>query len=132
MILGFKPQFKYPILIGAKIHTIREDKHNRWQAGNTIQMATGVRTKNYYCFKQKRCRSVQYICMTYIQGRFQVSVGDDEDCDKFLHRYDVIELSINDGFDNVLQFEKWFIPLIDASPNKIFTGKIIHWTNFKY
>lgn len=47
MILGFKPQFVQPIIDRTKIHTIREDKHNRWVPGKVIHMATGVRTKSY-------------------------------------------------------------------------------------
>ena len=39
--------------------------------------------------------------------------------------YDEIKiLSLNDGFDSVQQFFKWF--------NKDFEGKIIHWTKLKY
>jgi hypothetical protein len=36
MILGFKPCFVAPILAGTKIHTIRDDPHNRWKAGREI------------------------------------------------------------------------------------------------
>ncbi len=47
MVLGFKERFVGRILSGVKIHTIREDGHNRWRVGRRIEFATGVRTKNY-------------------------------------------------------------------------------------
>jgi hypothetical protein len=59
MILGFKPQFKEPILKGTKIHTLRDDEQERWRVGMTIHFATGVRTKYYNCFKQDKCKSTQ-------------------------------------------------------------------------
>lgn len=58
MILSFKKQFSEPILKGTKIHTIREDKPNRWKPGNKIHFANGVRTQNYNCFKESVCISV--------------------------------------------------------------------------
>lgn len=61
MVIGFKEQFVYKILNGTKIHTIREDKHDRWRPGMTMHMATGVRTKNYKQFHEDNCTSVQEI-----------------------------------------------------------------------
>ena len=63
MILGFKKQFPPMILVGTKIHTIREDKHDRWKAGNKIHFATGIRTKNYNQFYSGVCKSVQAITL---------------------------------------------------------------------
>jgi len=68
MVLGFEQQFVEPILSGTKIHTIREDKHNRWKPGRSIQMATGVRTKNYNQFNEDECVSVQEIKILYFDG----------------------------------------------------------------
>lgn len=115
MILAFKPQFVPRILSGRKIHTIREDKNNRWQPGKKIHMATGVRTKNYNCFKEAVCVAVQSIEITknkvYIDG-IQ------------LNKQEIKTLAINDGFNGIVDFFKWF--------NQHFYGKIIHWTYFKY
>ena len=54
------------IEIYPKLHTIRLDPHNRWKAGRSIQMAYGVRTKNYNNFNKgipelETCVSVQNI-----------------------------------------------------------------------
>lgn len=115
MILAFNPQFEPRILSGRKIHTIREDKTNRWKPGNKIQMATGVRTKKYNCFKEAVCVAVQSIEITknkvYIDG-------------KKLNKQEIKTLAINDGFNGIVDFFKWF--------NQDFAGKIIHWTHFQY
>jgi hypothetical protein len=128
MILGFKERFVEPILNGVKIHTIREDRHNRWEQFRLIQFATGVRTKQYNCFKELPCDSIQKIEITY-QGK-DIFVYVDG-----MYIYDSIApheisinkmlcLAINDGFKSLDDFFEWF--------NKDFTGKIIHWTNFRY
>ncbi len=121
MILGFKPQFIEPIIKGTKIHTIREDRHNRWKAGNTIQMATGVRTKLYNQFNEGTCFSVQKIEIYYgFLSYFPAILIDG----RKLTNVELSELSKNDGFNSFNDFRKWF--------NKDYTGKIIHFTNFKY
>ena len=41
MILTFQKRFVQPILNGTKFHTIRADKHNRWNIGMKIQFWCG-------------------------------------------------------------------------------------------
>lgn len=132
MILSFKPQFKQPILDGIKIHTIREDPHDRWKPGMKIHMATGVRTKNYDCFMEAECVSVEYIFMSNVPGVMEISIGDDPYCDKYLYFDDKEKLARKDGFGSYAKFQDWFRPLIENHPKKHFYGKIIHWTDFKY
>jgi hypothetical protein len=121
MLLGFKPHFVRPILDGVKIHSIRGDARDRWHAGNSIQMATGVRTRQYHCFKEGTCKSIQRLAITWDNNHalFYVSVDGRE-----LDFYEVHNLSISDGFTRVDDFLKWF--------NRGFEGKIIHWTDFRY
>lgn len=123
MILGFKERSKQPILDGTKIHSIREDKHDRWKAGRKIHGATGVRTKNYNCFFEDVCKSIQKIEIqhTVILGTRLSRIT----IDGVLQSTEQIEkLAINDGFKNRDDFFKWF--------DKDYTGKIIHWTDFRY
>lgn len=132
MILSYKKQFpwkkptdfKKKILEGVKIHTIREDPHGRWKAGRHIHHAHGVRTKNYDCFLENDCVSVQsihinhYLFKTSIQKVAVVIDGE-------LVRDELLEkLAKNDGFDSINDFLEWF--------NFDFHGRIIHWTDFKY
>lgn len=138
MILSFKPKFVDPIKAGSKIHTIREDKPNRWHAGRPIQYATGVRTKNYKEFNSGICRSVQFIRIKWIDKIVSVEIGSiktemkliyffnpsDEKVFGMIEKGEMKELSLNDGFESIEAFFKWF--------DKDFEGKIIHWTNHKY
>ncbi|MCD8178073.1 MAG: hypothetical protein LUE98_11875 [Tannerellaceae bacterium] len=128
MILPFKEQFPSLILDGTKIHTIREDKTGRWQAGKKIHYATGVRTKNYQCFKEGICTGTQEINILY-----------ENKCSDYPaiyisgHKYTYTNkadmgtlntLARNDGFPDFKAFCGWF--------NKNFKGKIIHWTTKRY
>jgi hypothetical protein len=132
MVLGFKTQFVKSILQGIKKHTIRTDATGRWHAGNSIQMATGVRTKAYKQFnankpKLQSCISTQAIQIKhhkcYVAGKcFEgPSVHIDG---RSLTALEIHDLAINDGFNNKDHFFEWF--------NTDYTGKIIHWTNLKY
>lgn len=124
MILGFKRQFIEPIISGVKIHSIREDKTDRWKQGNTIHFATGVRTKNYDNFKTDVCKSTQSIKIEYFSSVFFASKITVYIDDRALNPFEISELATNDGFSSTKDFFKWF--------NKDFEGKIIHWTYFKY
>ena len=124
MILGFKEQFEMPIKKGTKVHSIREDKHNRWKSGILIHFAKGVRTKNYINFMLGQCFSTQKIKIMYnnIQpcgNTLSVSIDDWE-----LSLNEIERLAINDGFDSMDDFLNWF--------DKDFFGKVIHWTDLRY
>lgn len=134
MILAFKPQFVQPILDGTKIHTIREDSKDRWKPGKKIHFATGVRTKNYNNFLLKSVIKVQGIHIIWSGTVMKILINGSCVCNfntaayhadysgngyKFLKR-----LAINDGFQSVEEFYKWF--------DKNFAGKIIHWTKYRY
>ena len=147
MILGFKTQIKgehtffvqkilackideYKKSFKPKLHTIRAG--NRWKQGNSIQMATGVRTKKYFQFNGDGigldvCKSVQDIRIVHskyngdkgLDKGSWVFIGGIELGDFWLH-----ELAVNDGFEDAEDFFKWF--------NEDFEGQIIHWTDLSY
>lgn len=123
MILGFKKQFIDKILDGVKIHTIREDSHNRWEPGRKIHMATGVRTSYYHQFHEAECVSVQKIKIRVLEVYHHKYPGIWID-NKFLDIPEMEQLAAKDGFDSMDDFLAWF--------DKDFTGKIIHWTDKKY
>ena len=105
-----------------KLHTIREDKSDRWKAGNNIHFVINNRTPKRFQFAPiVKCVSIQKIEIYYpALARFPVVLID---CKKLTTDKCVL-LANNDGFDSLYQFFDWF--------NKDFTGKIIHWTNLKY
>lgn len=126
MNLGFKQQFVPKIIEGTKIHTIREDHSDRWGKGATIHFATGIRTKNYKCFKQSECVSTQQIHIQWVRHESDRSMDimNVEIDGRMLNWKEIKELAINDGFDNVEGFMEWF--------KENFNGKLIHWTEKRY
>ena len=129
MVIGFNKQFPDKITAGTKKHTLREDVHNRWHAGMVMHMATGVRTKNYNCFKLDTCKGTQKIriwhrsllvTIVFINGR---CFGQYRKEEKFPNK-NLVSLAQNDGFETIDAFFEWF--------SKDFTGKIIHWTDLRY
>lgn len=127
--------------VDPKLHSIREDLHDRWKPGMKIHHSFGVRTKSYRCFAINECISTQRIEIEYLKERLiysfpmlktdSPSTGSQEikyfrvQIDGRYVSYDTIKtISKNDGFDDLYHFLLWF--------NKPFKGKIIHWTNLKY
>lgn len=101
-----------------KLHTIREDKTDRWKPGNDIHFVINDRNKNREQFLPTvKCVSTQKI--EIIAKPCMVIVDD------IVLSIDATRLlAINDGFTSVAEFFAYF--------NTDFTGKIIHWTNLKY
>lgn len=149
MILSFKPQFIEPIQSGQKIHTIREDLGDRWHEGRQIEFATGVRTKNYRQFNAGFCIGLQKIEIWEWYGQAQALYNlkplhfpyNQRPCilvdGKLLDALHEVILAFNDGFNSLEDFYAWFLPQIDQNPvpdngNRVWVGKIIHWTAFKY
>lgn len=116
-----------------KLHTIREDKHNRWKPGVKIHPVINNRTKDRFQFAPTLvCTGVQEIHIQHYPGQILTYVDRQLFGDVFHHGLDDIyeytndleTLAINDGFPSVEAFFRWF--------NKDFGGKIIHWTDLKY
>ncbi|TWP23117.1 hypothetical protein ETU10_08455 [Apibacter muscae] len=102
-----------------KIHTIRQDKSNRWKEGDKIHFVINNRTANQFEFAPViQCVRIQkieiihkHIPMVKIDGQEQSF-------------YELQRLASNDGFDSVEEFFKYF--------KEDFNGKIIHWTSAIY
>ena len=126
----------YATKINPKLHTIRLDPPNRWKAGMNIQMV--YRGKNYSIedhFNKgipelERCVSVQKIKMWWTGSLSPHENPSDRypvyhlNCLVDGKRIDIEQLSVNDGFESVDDFRKWF--------NKDFEGRLIHWTDLRY
>jgi len=103
-----------------KIHTIRMDLKNRWKQGSKIHPVFENRTKNQHQFAPTFvCKGIQSIEITWLRGNIYISIDD-----KLFDYNQKVQLSQNDGFESLSDFEKWF--------NTPFKGKIIHFTDFKY
>lgn len=131
--LGFLSPYKYDE-VKPKLHTIREDKNDRWKPGVMIDFFINARQKNMFRFAPRiPVVSTQKINITWLT-KYMVFVTIDNkpigdaiwdrgficmSCDTRLR-----ELAKNDGFESVEDFFGYF--------NKDFTGKIIHWTDLRY
>lgn len=137
MLLTFiKPKFEGLIKENIKQHTIRADKNNRWKVGNSIQFWMGnprnVRAKNKpYQFGTGVCSRIEKIefrwWKTENEKLYPNSFDDVENekyCDVYLNDEvlkieEVQALAINDGFEDSIEFFKFF--------NENFVGKLIFW-----
>lgn len=121
-----------------KIHTIREDKNNRWKPGTMIDFFINARTKQMFRFAPRiAVVSTQKVEMIWtgkatpiptidiwIDGECYVANYEPEYNSSQQRQTRMEELAYNDGFDTVEEFLEYF--------NTDFTGKIIHWTDKRY
>lgn len=123
-----------------KLHTIREDKTNRWKAGMMIDFFINARTKKMFRFAPRisvvSTQKIEIVWTEWTPGTLLklVSIYIDDECyvmnyekefNSSKQRHQRIEtLAYNDGFDTIEDFLAYF--------NTDFSGKIIHWTDKKY
>lgn len=129
----------------AKLHTIREDKKNRWKVGTKIDFFINCRQKDMFRFapvlQVLSIQQIEFIWKENIENQKYLGEAFDRTCtiridDRFYgdayllnglvisSSYTIPNLAQNDGFDFEEQFFAYF--------NKAYTGKIIHWTDYKY
>lgn len=128
-----------------KLHTIREDKSDRWDNKKDIHMVINNRTPNRFQFAPiipcvsterfevywKDMENGKRKCQIYIgevnkksMKTIECIVWPNGDIKGNKNMGMLIGLSRNDGFDYVAQFLDYF--------KEDFVGKIIHWTNLRY
>jgi hypothetical protein len=131
MILSYsRDSFVADIKAGRKIHTLREDPKKRWRPGMAIHHWRGnprnVKS-NPYEFLIGECKGVQEVEIIRCDFPFY-SHGCRVWVDKRELRYDEISvLIISDGLQHD-EFIKWFLP----GDTRTWTGRIIHFTEYKY
>lgn len=129
---GQQSLFVDKILKGIKKHSIRPDRHNRWESGKTIHFVTGVMSKNYDQFSTGTCKSVQKIEISRKNAE-QMLVKVDG---KTLCIDEIKILAANDGFDTLRDLFDFFVPTDIKLPindqKNHFSGKLIHWTDLRY
>lgn len=121
--------------LASKIHSMREDKNDRWKPGRLIHFFINCRQKNMFQFApvlpviSTQRVEILWGCDTTItagtmklQGTYRqyIILVDGRQ----LSIREVEALAVNDGFDNKQDFLDYF--------NTDFKGKIIHWTDYKY
>lgn len=113
--------------LNPKMHTIRNDKNNRWKKGVMIDFFINCRQPNMFRFAPRiPVVSTQKVFMTYaFNDVIEISVSG-----KYIT--DVLQFAKNDGFDTWEDFFNYFYPKIINNPEECFSGKIIHWTDLRY
>ena len=132
MIAGLDPSIHYPKdynfvakdKLPAKLHTIREDKKERWKPGTKIDFFINCRQKDMFRFAPRipvvSTQTIEIIADNFeFMNDYQIKIDG-----KLLSFDEQLELALNDGFDCLLHFFLYF--------NTDFTGKLIHWTDLKY
>ena len=128
-------------ILKPKLHTIREDKNDRWKPGTKIDFFINCRQPSMFRFAPVLpVVSTQKIEIVYSGGSLNyASIYIDGEL--FLNNYNphqvikgvksddekeekIIKLAQNDGFDTIEDVLAYF--------NKDFKGKIIHWTDLRY
>lgn len=113
-----------------KIHTIREDKTDRWKPGILIDFFINCRQKNMFRFAPRvPVVSVQKFQIVYYDKtdtkwdiphlKYAVRIDN-----RRLEPTDIEKLALNDGFETIKAFFEYF--------NEDYVGKIIHWTDKRY
>lgn len=126
MILGFKTIFpwgkptNFPDKIKARLKKTTIRKGNRWKPGMKIHFATGVRTKNYNQFASGICKEAFWVLVEPVNKVVLISALTTEGIvAKSLSKEEIASIAIDDGFDSVEDFWKYF--------NHPFEGQIIFW-----
>jgi hypothetical protein len=116
-----------------KIHTIREDKKERWKPGTKIDFFINCRQKDMFRFAPVlpvvNVQKIEILEMSWVRDEFcyqkengklfAIKIND-----AFLPIDHLENLAHNDGFDSIEDFFAYF--------NEDFTGKLIHWTTLRY
>ena len=126
MLLTFsKPQFEAKIKAGIKIHTIREDKTNRWKVGMKIHFWMGNPRNNRgqvkpHQFGTGRVSNIDRITIYPALNRI------DLDGITFT-KFDYLDMiAIADGFENWPEMRQFFYP------HNVFQGKLIYWNDLNF
>jgi hypothetical protein len=107
--------------VAPKLHTIREDKSNRWKPGTEIHFVINPRTK----YRQQFLPPVKCTDIQTFEIVWRCKITPQVRIDGRLLSYKEVQLlSLNDGFTTLAEFFAYF--------NEDFTGKLIHWTHLKY
>lgn len=118
----YKKYFK----VHPKLHTIRDDKNNRWKPGVMIDYFINCRQPNMFRFAPRlpvvSTQEIEIENYTDTGVWFKDAVVSIDG--SYLNRGEVEKLAQNDGFDTVDEFFEYF--------KEDFKGKIIHWTDLRY
>lgn len=120
---SFKARFAEPILTNQKLQTIRlEGKRRHVGAGSTLQLYTGMRTKQCRLVATRRCASVHQIELMIFPSVQKIAARVDG---RALNERETILLARMDGFDSVA--DMWQFWRNNHKGVERFNGLLIKW-----
>jgi hypothetical protein len=123
---GQATNFERKILDGVKLFTLRKPSKREYKPGMKLQMAYGVRTKNYRQFAEATVERIERVSMLIMRGIpiFSVLVDGSPvmDMDKFAK---------DDGFDSLAEFEAYWRGVFDAENVRHMELNQIVWTDIR-
>ena len=122
MILSFKEQFVSKIKEGTKIHTIREDKTERWKVGMKVHFWKGNprNTKqNPYQFGVGVVSKIDKIVIIPKENKIWVFINGI--CENINTIFLLDQFAKNDGFESWEEMKQFF-------NNETFEGRLIYFT----
>jgi hypothetical protein len=132
MVLGFmrtfpngsETNFERKILDGVKLFTLRKPSKREYKPCMKLQMAYGVRTKNYRQFASAVVAEVNTVSIRLsLHGNMFVSFG--------AVPVDIESFAIQDGFDNVADFEAYWRETLEAEKVRYMEFNQIVWTDVR-
>lgn len=112
---------QYTEFLEPKIHTIRKDIDDLWHPGMEIIMVADQGEPGEFQFAPPlSCQFIQKISI----NKKERSVVQIRIEGQLLSEIEGNELAVNDGFQNAEDLYAYF--------NSDFTGKLVHWTSYKY
>jgi hypothetical protein len=144
---GDETMFREKIMNGIKLHTFRADPYNRWKPCMSIQMVyrgpkysildhfnKGIPELESLSGKQE-VKIIWFYKNEYVETSLPLRTiaGPHGEFDYYpaiwidgrqLKEPEIKQLAINDGFDSVEDFFRWF--------KHDWSGKILHWTDLRY
>ena len=118
---SFHPQFVPYILNGLKAQTIRADRKRHVRVRETMQLYTGMRTKQCRLIGTAICFDTWVITINLPDN--SVTIGSET-----LRGWDKLDpLAHRDGFDGWLAMRAFWL---DNHKVSVFSGVLIRWTDF--
>lgn len=119
---SFKPRFVAPILAGTKQQTIRAERKRHARQDETLQLYTGMRTKNCRAIGLARCELVLPVTLDFASNRIMTGGT------VFRSSANLDAFASYDGFSDWLAMRNFWR---ENHSLDVFWGVIIRWRDFR-
>lgn len=111
---------RFTEFLNPKIHTLRKDPENLWNAGADLRMVINKGNEDEFQFTPTlKCTGIQLLDLKGVDSNIEVRIDGQLLSDEESHHF-----AVNDGFSNLRDLTSYFNGRVQA--------KIVHWTGFRY